>query len=351
MTIRPRYILFGALFALVLAFPMPSRAATSSRPSCMLGVLTPSGTSFIQGHGVTPILKDQTLILVWLGSDADTAVSQTGATVPLLGYTMMRADQPATYAYTFSSSAGSVTCSTDIEIVRATFDSVSGNSDGEDVELSGTVFGTESVRVTLSRNGTPVSTTDVDARGDRWELALRDDLNDGLYTVVVTNASSQFSQVELARSTFYVGDVPATTLSASPVALLFGGTARAGGSVPVAYVKLANTGAQAATISGFDLAQNGSAPGSSVIGFTTSDDKGGSLSSVSGSFQNNRTFVPLAATINPGQFRIFTLKAQVAGNAGAYSGTQLKIDVTGVRSAGSVTGTFPMRGTTWTLAY
>ncbi|HRH24531.1 MAG TPA: hypothetical protein PK109_03000, partial [Candidatus Paceibacterota bacterium] len=83
---------------------------------------------------------------------------------------------------------------------------------------------------------------------------------------------------------------------------------------------------------------------------------GGSRTTIGGlestkQFKNGSAYVPLAATIGPKQFRIFTIKALVSQYSGSYYGKQLKINVASVDSKASVTGIFPMLGTTWTLVY
>lgn len=148
-----------------------------------------------------------------------------------------------------------------------------------------------------------------------------------------------------------------TTLSVSFVPLLSGGTALAGGRVPVSYLKVVNTGKETATLQGFWMRQNGTAPVSVITGFSTVDDKGGSRGlngGVEGSTpfnKNGLAFAPTDAVFVPGQMRLFTIMALISNNIPSSAGTELKIDVDSIQTnATSVQGTFPIKGTTWGIA-
>lgn len=348
MSIRPLYATLGTFLLIATLFPATSFAA-SSRPSCTLRVTTPAGTDSTKRDMEVLAVSGQAVTVEWAGKNAQSALSG-GESVPVQGSSTFVVSESQRLSYKFKGGSKTVTCEADLELVKATVNQAS-DEDGVKVSLSGRADNIKALRVDVKRGNDTVASSKVKAKRDKWQLTLKNRLDDGTYDVVVFGAEGDLRNQELARGTLRSGKVPATTLSASPISLLFGGTARAGTATPVAYVQLRNTGVAPATISGFDLRQNGNAPNASVIGFTTADDKGGSLSTVTGTFQNGTVFVPLAATILPGQFKIFTLKALVAGNAGAFSGTQLRIDVDGVRTDATVTGLFPMRGTTWTLAY
>ena len=151
------------------------------------------------------------------------------------------------------------------------------------------------------------------------------------------------------------GTVGTTTLAVQSVPLLFGGVAHAGTAVAVSYLQITNIGTEGALLTGFWLTQNGTAPGASVIGLTTVDDTGGSRGSVGGTdgatpFQGGRAFAPTDAYFAPGQTRLFTIKAIMSHNVSVHVGTLLMIDVTSIESSAAVAGTFPIRGTTFTIA-
>lgn len=145
-----------------------------------------------------------------------------------------------------------------------------------------------------------------------------------------------------------------TSIKVADVPLLSGGTVLAGMSIPVSYIQVTNTGKNATSLRGFQMTQQGNAPGLSVVGFSIIDDKGGSSGFTGGvvgstPFVNGSATALADATLLPGQRKLFTIRASMASSLSGYSGTQLKLDVTGVETDATVSGTFPIRGTTWVL--
>lgn len=190
-----------------------------------------------------------------------------------------------------------------------------------------------------------------------WKVRITKKLPAGEYDVTLYGSSVKKQTLDketlsiLPKNVEKGDTILGGTLVVSPIPLLMGGTAARGASVPVAYVKVSNPGTKAAAINGFRLVDRGSVNESSaVIGFSTSDDKGGSRTTSYTTFKNEYALVPLAATIEPGTFRIFTIKAILA-SAGSFYGKTLQIDVEGIGSASEVKGAFPMKGTTFTFVY
>ncbi len=174
-----------------------------------------------------------------------------------------------------------------------------------------------------------------------------------LLLVRIEELKAQISELQAAQAGVSTG---ASTLVVESVPLLSGGTARAGTSVPVSYLYIRNTGKENARLEGFWVKQNGSASTKAVIGLTSVDDKEIAHGSVGGSegstpFKDGLAFVPIEIMFTPGQERLFTIRAILTDDVSSYAGAQLKIDVTGVESNASEKGTFPIRGTTWTIAY
>lgn len=215
--------------------------------------------------------------------------------------------------------------------------------------IAGTAEDIKAVRLVVRNDdGKQVFKKDLRVRNEEWKTKVSKKLKDGEYEVSLYEGKTSRASALLDKETLTVGKAGGGTLSASMVPLLTGGTARSFASVPVAYVKVANQGTATSSISGITLVQNGSAPTSVITTFATNDDKGGSRATVPAAFTKQKTvFVPLAATIPPGQMRIFTIKANLGTIANI--GSQLKLDVASV--AGASRGTFPLRGTTWTLGY
>lgn len=178
-------------------------------------------------------------------------------------------------------------------------------------------------------------------------------------TVVTTTqtsppASTGASITPPAATTTQPNTVGTTTLVVGRIPLLVGGAVHADETVSVSFLQITNVGEAGALLKGFWMKQNGSAPGESVIGLSTVDDKGGSRGlngGVEGTvlFQNGLAFAPTNAYFAPGQMRLFTIKAIMAPSLSSYIGMELMIDVASIESAATVQGQFPIRGTTWTI--
>lgn len=146
-----------------------------------------------------------------------------------------------------------------------------------------------------------------------------------------------------------------TTLRVASVPLLSGGLVAPGTSVPVAYVQVANVGSVATILKGFEVRQTGSAPTSAITELGTVDDTGLFSASTSGTrvtpFQNDVGLAPADVVMLPGQQRLFTVRAGTSYGITQYGGTQIILDVTGLETspASTIQGTFPVRGTAWTI--
>ncbi|MEK7510773.1 MAG: Ig-like domain-containing protein [Patescibacteria group bacterium] len=225
--------------------------------------------------------------------------------------------------------------------------------------LTGDAEDTKYVRVVVRNDdGKQMFKKDVRIKKDgEWKAKVSKKLKKGEYDLALYAGKTSKKSALLDEATLTVGKTEkstnagnGTTLSAASVPLLFGGTARANTSVPVAYIKLVNTSTKESAIEGFTLVQNGSAPTSLVTTFATNDDKSGSRAIVPASWRGNSAYVPLAATFAPGQMRIFTIKAGI-GTTYMNIGQQLKLDVASINTAAKLPSIFPIVGTTWTLGY
>jgi hypothetical protein len=235
--------------------------------------------------------------------------------------------------------------------------------------LTGEATGTKKVIVTFSKEGSTKvyykKTAPVTKSGN-WKAKIGKSLPKGEYEVKLYAEKVSSSKL-LDTETFTVESKSKksssatktsskSTLAVNSIPLLFGGNAKLGASVPVSYLQLTNTGSESVTLKGFWMKQNGSAPDKAVIGLTTVDDKGGSrgaTAAVEGSspFKNGVAFVPTAeTTIAPGEIKLFTIKA-VLSTAATNVGKQLMLDVTGVEATSNLKASFPIRGTTYTVAF
>ncbi|MDD4989381.1 MAG: hypothetical protein PHV42_03060 [Candidatus Pacebacteria bacterium] len=178
-------------------------------------------------------------------------------------------------------------------------------------------------------------------------------LNATTSETVIAGTSTEIS----ATSTENIPKSATTTLDVQLVPLLSGGIVHAGKSVPISYLQITNVGTEPAYLRGFFVKQNGSAPDLAIIGLTTVDDRGASrgfAGGIEGStpFKDGLAFAPITnGGFAPGQMRLFTIKAMLTKNVSFYLGEQLMIDVASIdTNATMVSGQFPIRGTTWTIA-
>jgi hypothetical protein len=221
--------------------------------------------------------------------------------------------------------------------------------------ISGTAEDMRTVHVSIIEDGEekPALAKTVKVSREKWSLKGSKKLDDGAYTIEVRTKRS--SNEVLAIKDFTIGKASviktkssdADSLSVSLVPLLMGGTARAGQAVPVSYLKVVNTGKETATLTGVRLTQKGSAPTSAIASLTIKDDKDGSQGQAA--FTGANSLVPTNSVFAPGQMKLFTIKAVLAGNASMYAGKNLMLEVSGIE--GGANGRFPIQGTTWTIGY
>jgi hypothetical protein len=286
--------LSALLLMLAVSAPFAASAATSTPPTCTL-------TATTQSKQTWPMLNGKIFLIAYSGEPFNVTWNSTGAlrayssqneSITLNGTQKITPSQTATYTYTFTNGSRSATCT-----VTA-------------VVLPGAVQGSQG---SVTVPSTPV-------------------------TVISTGTSTPSS------GSFAVSEIP----------LLAGGYAGAGASVPVQYLKVTNVSGTNTTLPGIWVKQYGSAPDSSIIGFTTVDDKAISRTMVGGTegstpFVNHIAYIPLNSTFATGQFRIFTIKALISRNVSSYVGNSLMIDVSAINTTGKVGGAFPIHGTTLLL--
>lgn len=221
---------------------------------------------------------------------------------------------------------------------------ITGTADVSKVRITITAAGSEDVLYKSGRTS---------VRSGDWHVSVSKRLADGQYTVSLYEDNHGKLGDLLATGTLTVGVQP-STLKVIPIALLAGGTAKPGTTQPISYLQVINNGDASSTINGFWVKEDGNAPVSSIIGFSSVDDKGMNRMSVGGvegktPFTNGQAYVPSGAVIGPHQMKLFTIKAQLSASAAQYAGTSLMLDIAGVDVAATFQNTFPVRGTTWVI--
>ena len=353
-----------SLFAVALLFsgvPLTTHAATE--PTCSLYTITPNKSALRGEDGTVSVVPGNWLIIAWGSNNASSATAD-GKVVPVNGSTFFVPTQSANYSYTFSNGSVSTTCAVMVQVgstavatpTNDTEGTVSVRSTSSRPTLSGTIEDTKSVRVEVTKEGSSkkvFSKKNVRVRDDEWRTRVSKKLADGTYTVNVYGGSNKKDLV--ATDTFTIGDEPeaatnAESLSVSLLPLLMGGTARAGQSVPVSYLKVVNTGKENATLTGIRLSQRGTASTDAIAQLTIKDDKDGSQgSSAQMPFKNGSALVPTNSIFAPGQMKLFTIRALLGSNANSNIGRTLMLDVAGTE--GGAKGNFPIRGTSFTISY
>ncbi len=225
--------------------------------------------------------------------------------------------------------------------------------------LSGMVFGATKVRALVYPAGSTKALYEsptLAVHNDRWEVMVSKTLTSGIYTVEVVTADTSrviVSEVLIVgvAAASVVSPTSAGSLVVASIPLLGGGVVSPGATVPISYLQITNTSKNPTTLKGFGVKQNGTARTQSVVGLTVSDDQG-VVRGVVGGFEGATLFVgqdafaPADVVFEPGQMRLFTIKATLSRSA--YLGT-LMLDVASVSVETTVKGPFPIRGTTWTI--
>ncbi len=354
---------FIALVTTVLMASIPlSASAATARPSCYLQVSTSQGDVKIREKGEVLLLHGDELRITWVSKNATEATNANGDPLSLSGAETFSPSASTAYSYRFTSGSKKTTCTVTARVVTGSINASSLTSSSLKPTLSGTLTGIKTAYITIQKTDSTkkIYTSKLKVVSGKWTARVSKKLSNGTYDVIVSSTKSATRGV-IVRGVLTVdtekknSPKTATTFAVSSVPLLFGGTARAATAVPVSYLQITNTGKEPASLKGFWIKQNGSAPTESVIGLSTVDDQGGSRSSVGGTegsllFKNGSAFVPTDALFEPGQMRLFTIKAILTGNTSNFLGTQLVIDVTALDANASIQeGSFPIRGTTWTI--
>ncbi len=347
---------------MALAFIPFTASAASSRVSCELTVTTSFDDASFKKKGKILVQKGDEVTIAWEGKNATKVIDRDKDEVHLKDSITVTPDKDETYSFQFTDNRRKTDCSVELVVVDALIDEDTLQTGKAKPTISGEAIGAKSVYllITDENRKTAFKSRNIRTKDGDWMTHVTKSLKDGSYDVTLFGDKRANINI-IATSTLVIGDGSTSAsnsstkkggmLAISPIALLSGGNAVPGASVPVVYIKVANPGKDAASIDGFTLKQNGSASTNAILSFSTNDDKSGSRFTTSGAglFKNGHTFVGLPATIPPGQFRIFTIKANLNSTSGISAGQTLMLDVASVTSGAALGGSFPIKGVTWTL--
>lgn len=355
--------MLSALFIFAIVFTPTFASAATKRPTCELTVTTSAGETVIRKKADVLLPKGEEMTIAWESDNAKKAVDQKRKSIELSGEMEVSPTRDTTYKFSFTGDKSSrkVTCSVSVQVAEGSIDTSSLSTKSDKPTLSGEASGTKTVQVVVRKEGStkPVFTSKhIKVKRGEWEVKSNKSLSDGTYSVELL-AEKKWDLNTLDTASLTVGEETTTTsdssapssnatLSVSGVPLLFGGTAVRGSSVPVAYLKVTNAGKSAATLNGITLKQNGSASASAITALEIRDDAGVSRGITSAKASSKGTLTASAnIVLNPGQTRLFTVRATVGASAAA--GSQLMLDVESISTNGKSSGKFPIRGTTFTV--
>ncbi|HEY4489163.1 MAG TPA: hypothetical protein VJA87_01640 [Candidatus Paceibacterota bacterium] len=346
--------LIGAAFLIASFIPLTA-AAASKRPTCSLNITTEAGEAKITKDGDIIVLKGEEFEVKWTGKNAEEA-ELNGEEIDVSDSDEFAPTKATTYEFVFKSGSRKATCEVTAHVVEAEIETTSAKKGKPTIK--GTADGLKKVNVGVyTEKGKKVfEKKNVSVRRGNWSVRSSKTLKDGEYEIrLMGEKKYELNEIMTGKLTIGEGEKDSENgddsdgiISVSTLPLLSGGTIRAGETKPVSYLYLRNTGKEAVRVTGFDVKQNGTANASAITGLSTVDDKGGSRGASSvNPFKNGIGFAPTNAVIEPGALKLFTIKATLGTNISI--GTNLKLDVTGIKTNGSEKATFPLRGTTWTI--
>lgn len=341
-----------------MSFVPTSADAATKKPTCSLIVTTEQGEAKITKKGGVIVTKGSTFEIAWDSKNAEEA-ELNGKEIDLSDSEDFSPTKKTTYKFVFTDGTRKATCAVTAHVVEGSIEEV---SSGSKPTLSGESSGLKKVTVSIYKEGNKkvvFQKKNIKVKGGEWEVEVTKTLAEGKYEVRLMSASKLDLNI-VTTANLTVGDKntlsssssgsSAGVLSVSSIPLLSGGSTSAGQTVPVSYLQLRNTGKEVVTVTGFKVKQNGSASANGITNLSTVDDKGGSrATSPANPFKDGIGLAPTTATIEPGTMKLFTIKATLGMSV--TNGTNLMLDVIGVESNGSEKGTFPIRGTTWTIGY
>lgn len=355
-------VVFCALFFSLM--PIPASAATA-KPTCALVVTTHAGDTKIAKKSEVYFKKGSDVTISWATTGATKLALANGKELPLRGSTTTSPSRSTTFAYKASKSGRSATCAVTLIPVTSEFTSDASVLPTKKAKLAGEVTGATSLRLTVQKQGSTkveYRSGNLKAKSGLWAVTLPKKLPLGKYTVTLLGASAVEQNI-IATTTLTVSKTARSgtggntkgVLAATFIPLLAGGTTRVGSTVPVSYLQLTNVGTENLTLNGVWLSERGSLQSELISGLSTIDDTNGSRGVAVGTkndplFKDDRALIPIPQTLFlPGQMRLLTIQATLGAPIPSAVGTQMKIDVAGVETNGSVRAALPIRGVTWTV--
>jgi len=350
------------LFVLLCSFMPQVTLASHNTPTCSLTATIANNSLPLKNKSMILLSSGTVVKINWSSKSAKTAFDSNKNSIELIGEATSTVMRNQILKYTFNSGQKKVVCEVSLKIVAGAITTEAIKNVTNKTVIVGTVNNQKNVKIELQKLGNSkvvYNSQYKTVKNGRWNIKLPTQLTDGEYLVTLRGDRKATYNI-IATSTLLLGNSEAaitgqpSTLVVQIVPLLLGSVAKGGQTVPVAYLQLTNIGTATATISGFNLKQNGNADTNSIVTLSAADDTGLFKSSIGSlvqpvTFVNNVATVPMIASIAPQDTRLFTLKATLLPGNVANVGKQMKLDVIGVLPAPLVRALYPLYGTTWTL--
>lgn len=356
-------LLRGLMVAFVLfALPFSTHAATNT-PSCELTVTTTSGTIEIKKKDRVLLPLGEELKIEWDSTNAKKAFDDNNKAIDQDGSATTSPTKTRTYTYRFENGSKKVICEVTAQVVEGAFKDEALTSPSGKPTISGTAAGTKSVQLFIYKNESdkPLFTSKViTVKNGKWSTKVSKSLAKGTY-IVELHGLKNIELNTIATSTLSIGIKPSKTTATSDttfvvetVPLLNGGIAKGGTTVPVSFLQVINIGKSKGKVESFSIKQNGTAATNAIVGFTVTDNRTSEVVRVGSIskpivFKDGIAVIPMSASIEAQDMRLFTIQAILAANVAPHITKHLKLDVSKVATNGKEMGTFPIRGTTWTL--
>ena len=338
--------------------------ASSEKLSCMLTATTSFGNVLLQEKQSVQMRAGDMITIAWKSENATKGFDIHNNKIDLNGSATSSPTKNTKLNYSFTNGSKKVSCEATVIVATGSITTTPVSMVPLKPVLAGTASGVKAVHIQIVKEGAtkPLYTSNVlRVKSGAWSTKINRTLEKGKYTILLRGDKKTAHNI-IATSSLVIGTPTkvltksATTFVVEPLALLVGGTVKAGASVPVSYLQVINIGKSAGTATSFTLKQNGSASTESVIGFTISNDQSPLITKViatptSPLFSNGYVVIPVNVVMTPGQMRLFTIKAIIAPSVTTDFGKQLKLDVTSVTTNATMQSLFPIRGTTWTIGY
>jgi hypothetical protein len=351
----------GAAFLLASFMPLSAAAATKN-PSCTVSVTTEEGEVTLKNKAKILVAEGEDLEIEWSSKNGKEA-ELNGEEVKLSDSEEFSPEKTTTYKLVVENGSKKATCEFTAYVAEGTITTSGLTKNANKQTLSGTAEGTKKVGVEVYKEGTKKAVfkkENISVKKGKWNVSLSKRLASGEYEVRLYGDKSyelnliETKEVTIGTTTKDNDDddkAPAKSngvLSVGMIPLGMGGSTTAGGNIAATLIEVRNRGTEAVHISGFGVRQSGTASVSVVTELSSLDNLGASRASAKASFKNGVAIAPSDATIEPGKFKLFTVKALLGSSVQA--GSTVVLDVVSVISnAKSIAGTFPIRGNVWNI--